>query len=412
MPYGLLDDCVELRVLSLDYNLLNNISPDIFSNASNLINLKWIMLKYNNLTSLDSWPLVSGCCVPGVKIDLEGNPISEFISISHSDRNETCPTQLDMTSTLDGINFKHMKDIVDGWAFNSTSQFIDMFTRENSEFHLELSVDNVVYNCTDYFLASEMERDNITIFGQLHCTKELSKGVCGKCVTVYKEQPERLTCAITSDCSANCTCTDIPHRKALLVNCSSTDLLELPKVLPALPRSDYAQIVYCLRVKLHYRFNIHFDRDECIGENTEYDFFLTYAENDDDDRALAERIRTLLTLKGYNEVCDIDDCAHGWTKTGFSENGIRRSKRVVILLSSAFLAEPLRVYDNAFGIHCDAKIGRHRVIVVNLEPIEDPKSELERIADNPSSKRYTLVRHHVNTFPCIDFTTSNATDRR
>ena len=60
-------------------------------------------------------------------------------------------------------------------------------------------------------------------------------------------------------------------------------------------------IVYRLRVKLYTKWKFHpFDRDECLGEDMDYDVFLSCSS--DDNLPHGNRIRELLEQQGYR-VC-------------------------------------------------------------------------------------------------------------
>jgi len=59
--------------------------------------------------------------------------------------------------------------------------------------------------------------------------------------------------------------------------------------------------VYRLRVRLYKRWKFHpFDRDECVGEDTDYDVFLCCSSQDEDPHGLS--IIQMMESKGYR-VC-------------------------------------------------------------------------------------------------------------
>jgi len=94
--------------------------------------------------------------------------------------------------------------------------------------------------------------------------------------------------------------------------------------------------VYRLRVRLFIRWKLHpFDRDECVGEDMDYDVFLCCSSEDDDPYAL--RILRELESNGYRVCYDERDFLPGQLISGSIVHGIRRSKRTVCLLSSNFL---------------------------------------------------------------------------
>ena len=96
-------------------------------------------------------------------------------------------------------------------------------------------------------------------------------------------------------------------------------------------------IVYRLRVKLYTRFNwFHpFDRDECRGEDMDYDVFLSFsAEDDDQIRLILNRLEN--NNNGYR-VCYRDrDFRTGLISENI-EAALKRSKRTLCFLTVNFI---------------------------------------------------------------------------
>jgi len=92
--------------------------------------------------------------------------------------------------------------------------------------------------------------------------------------------------------------------------------------------------VYRLRVRLFIRWKFHpFDRDECVGEDMDYDVFLCYSSVDDNPHG--RLILELIEAKGYR-VCYHDrDFVPGLIHDNIAR-AIERSKRTVCLLSTNF----------------------------------------------------------------------------
>jgi len=94
--------------------------------------------------------------------------------------------------------------------------------------------------------------------------------------------------------------------------------------------------VYCLRVRLYRRWKFHpFDRDECVGEDMDYDVFLCCSSEDDrpHGRPILERIEA----NGYRVCYHERDFLPGQLITDNIGHAIERSKRTVCLISSNFL---------------------------------------------------------------------------
>ena len=95
-------------------------------------------------------------------------------------------------------------------------------------------------------------------------------------------------------------------------------------------------VIYKLRVKFYRRWNIHpFDRDECVGEQMDYDVFLCCSS--EDHRPHAVRVLELLESSGYRVCYHLRDFRGGELIMDNVGRSIERSKRTVCLLSRNFL---------------------------------------------------------------------------
>jgi len=94
--------------------------------------------------------------------------------------------------------------------------------------------------------------------------------------------------------------------------------------------------VYRLRVRLYRRWKFHpFDRDECVGEDMDYDVFLCCSAQD--DRPHGRRILERIEANGYRVCYHERDFRPGQLITDNMGHAIERSKRTVCLISSNFL---------------------------------------------------------------------------
>jgi len=95
-------------------------------------------------------------------------------------------------------------------------------------------------------------------------------------------------------------------------------------------------IIYRLRVKLYTRWKFHpFDRDECLGDDMEYDVFFCCSSMDHDPHAL--RIVQTIESKGYRVCYHERDFLPGQLITESISRAIESSKRTICLLSRNFL---------------------------------------------------------------------------
>jgi len=94
--------------------------------------------------------------------------------------------------------------------------------------------------------------------------------------------------------------------------------------------------VYRLRVRLFRRWKFHpFDRDECVGEDMDYDAFLCCSSEDNNPHGL--RILREMESNGYRVCYHLRDFLAGAPITDNMIQSIERSKRTVYLVSSNFL---------------------------------------------------------------------------
>jgi len=102
--------------------------------------------------------------------------------------------------------------------------------------------------------------------------------------------------------------------------------------------------VYRFRVKLYARWKFHpFDRDECLGEDMDYDVFLS--SSSDDNLPHGNGIRVQLERHGYRVCYPPRDFLAGNTIYDNIHSAVVRSKRTVCLLTEHF---PQRFVLNCF----------------------------------------------------------------
>jgi len=95
-------------------------------------------------------------------------------------------------------------------------------------------------------------------------------------------------------------------------------------------------VIFKLRVKFYRRWKFHpFDRDECVGEDMDYDVFLCSSSEDHNPHAL--RILGEMEGNGYRVCYHERDFLPGQLITDNMGHGIERSKRTVCLISENFL---------------------------------------------------------------------------
>ena len=149
-------------------------------------------------------------------------------------------------------------------------------------------------------------------------------------ITCYT--PSRLRNRNIMSISSEAFCVDPTSeavKKTLIISLSSTAVVVTILLSVCI-------VVYRLRVKLYTRWKFHpFDRDECPGENMDYDVFLSCSSND--NLPHGNRIRQQLEQRGYRVCYPPRDFLGGGTIFDNIYNAVVRSKRTVCLLTSNFL---------------------------------------------------------------------------
>ena len=95
-------------------------------------------------------------------------------------------------------------------------------------------------------------------------------------------------------------------------------------------------LIYKRRVKFFRRWKFHpFDRDECVGEDMDYDVFLCCSSEDHSPHGL--RILREMESNGYRVCCHHRNTLAGTPITDNMIQSIKRSKRTVCFVSKNFL---------------------------------------------------------------------------
>jgi len=151
--------------------------------------------------------------------------------------------------------------------------------------------------------------------------------------------PTQITCATPSrlrnrgimSVSSGAFCADPTNqavKRALTISLSSTAAVIIVLL-------SVVVIVYLLRVKFYTRWKFHlFDRDECLGEDMDYDVFLCCSSEDDDPEG--RRIVEAVEGRGYRVCYHYRDFRPGLIMDNI-EASVTRSKRTVCLLTKNFI---------------------------------------------------------------------------
>ena len=204
----------------------------VFSNASDLIRLRSLNIKFNKLTSLEPWWYYR--CIQDskdnqVRIILAQNLISKF----------TNKLQFDLRWGMKiphgyvDISFNHIAhitDILKGWNMTKVDQFSSMHH-------------NMYYDVSGKLYACDCEDFAIYQLVKVIPNWTVLRGVC--CGDAHTLQPTpvlsipliEFVCDVTDRCPFTCRCVYRPANITLHVYCSSKNFTSLPLDLPPLPKS-------------------------------------------------------------------------------------------------------------------------------------------------------------------------------
>lgn len=155
-------------------------------------------------------------------------------------------------------------------------------------------------------------------------------------------------------------------------------------------------VVRRLRVHLFAAFHLHpFDRDECDGEDMDYDVFLTCSH---EDRSHAFKVLGVLEAHRYRVCYHEKDFLVGQTIADNICQAVFRSRRVVCLVSEGFLRSSYCVYEFETALSHSLKMKRKRVVVVLLEKVD--------VRDTGGS---TELSHYLSSHTVVEYWTRDWT---
>ena len=227
---GSLNGLQQLQVLSLERNRLEFIHPRLFSNSSDLINLRDLNMANNRLTSLEPWPLIRAQVRPGFSADLTYNNITKFTNTI--DFRYTCASgPIKVKIYLRANPIKHLTDMSNGWNITRMVDLFCFFGMTGSDVTMSLKMVPLECDCQDFDLLRNIRKlAASTLFTEPFCLFPAS--VMG--LKVMSVPLDQLVCGIEDQCPTNCVCTKQPSTLTIYVNCTNAGLHSLPLVLPPL----------------------------------------------------------------------------------------------------------------------------------------------------------------------------------
>ncbi|XP_030431598.1 interleukin-1 receptor accessory protein isoform X1 [Gopherus evgoodei] len=127
--------------------------------------------------------------------------------------------------------------------------------------------------------------------------------------------------------------------------------------------------VYWLEMVLFYR--AHFGTDEAILDGKEYDIYVSYARNAEEEEFVLLTLRGVLENEFGYKLCIFDrDSLPGGNTTEAVFNFIQRSRRMIVVLSPDYLMEKsISLLELNLGIVCQNAIST-KLIVVEYRPLQ------------------------------------------
>ena len=142
--------------------------------------------------------------------------------------------------------------------------------------------------------------------------------------------------------------------------------------------------VYRCRVKVFATFNVHpFDVDECDNEDMAFDAFVSCAWPDDAlARSIVDRLERGNTEEGdrggYRICYHTRDFPLGGVILRSIQQSIEQSKRVVCLLSDAFLNSEFCMLEFRTAWQWNLQQGKHRLIVIKCPGVDNALTAADR----------------------------------
>ncbi|XP_041126538.1 interleukin-1 receptor accessory protein-like isoform X2 [Polyodon spathula] len=128
--------------------------------------------------------------------------------------------------------------------------------------------------------------------------------------------------------------------------------------------------VYWLELVLLYR--AHFGTDESVTDGKEYDIYISYARNADEEEFVLLTLRSVLENEFGYKLCIFDrDSLPGGTITDETLRFIRRSRCVIVVLSPNYLIHGTQaLLELKAGLDNMALSGSVRVVLVQFRPVK------------------------------------------
>ncbi|XP_075859052.1 interleukin-1 receptor accessory protein isoform X2 [Microcebus murinus] len=141
--------------------------------------------------------------------------------------------------------------------------------------------------------------------------------------------------------------------------------------------------VYWLEMVLFYR--AHFGTDETILDGKEYDIYVSYARNAEEEEFVLLTLRGVLENEFGYKLCIFDrDSLPGGNTVEAVFDFIQRSRRMIVVLSPDYVTEKsISMLEFKLGVMCQNAIST-KLIVVEYRPLEHPHPGILQLKESVS----------------------------
>ncbi|XP_004460893.1 interleukin-1 receptor accessory protein isoform X1 [Dasypus novemcinctus] len=141
--------------------------------------------------------------------------------------------------------------------------------------------------------------------------------------------------------------------------------------------------VYWLEMVLFYR--AHFGTDETILDGKEYDIYVSYARNAEEEEFVLLTLRGVLENEFGYKLCIFDrDSLPGGNTVEAVFDFIQRSRRMIVVLSPDYVTEKsISMLEFKLGVMCQNSIAT-KLIVVEYRPLENPHPGILQLKESVS----------------------------
>ena len=283
------------------------------------------------------------------------------LDISSSGVNEIDPRMWTALQTVSNVSL----------ATNLLTQFPEVPHGWFTGVKLDIQNNPISCDCKNKWLKSWLESIDEKILNPISINCNSPEWLKGKSVILLQEED---------------FCSDPPYtlKDYLLVTIPTIGGILLLSVIVVL-------LLRTFRFKIFKYTKIHlFDRDECVGEDIDYDVFLSRSSKDEE---FAEELIALLEREGYTLCYPDRDFMPGSIINDNIFQSIYKSKRVLCLVTTDFVQSNYCMEEFRIARLRDLEMGKRRTTLLLKEPVQHFRDN-EQVPND--------VRDYIRRHTCIE----------